>query len=316
MSKLFKFKEWLSLDDACKRLSTVLEEEVSVHDLIQLVIDNRISISWYFKSNQYIKAVEVVMDNVYVVDPLKGEEFLSANAPIPDITNQMARVPKGEYFRVFIDDELRMWESNLYSSYRTFSSPKRLEGAYKVRIDSGGIKGVLESFLFKAELDFDEYIFTGIIVEDDEGTLYKLVYEDYNRFNEVNGLNDLDDFNRVEFEMAKWERPPYPIRLIPKLIDLVILRKDLDKFEDELTEPKPITEPRTPTQILTVSLGIMTELLAKKTSQINKNKKLNFSQLSKEIEQEAATLGIELNEISNLQRDLSQAHKIIQKLKK
>ncbi len=316
MSKLFKLKEWLSLDDACKRLSTVFEEEVSIHDLIQLVIDNRISISWYFKSNQYIKAVEVLMDNVYVVDPEKGEEFLSANAPILDITNQMSRVPKGEYFRVFIDEELPRWESNLYSSYRTISSPKQLEGAYKVRIDSGGIKGVLESFLFKTEPNFDEYIFTGIIVEDDEGALYKLVHEEYNRFNRIDGFSNSDDFCRVEFELAKWEHPPYPIRLIPKLTDLVILRKDLDKFEEELTEPKPTAVLRTPIESLTMALGIMTELLVKKTSQINKNKKLSFSQLSKEIEQEAATLGLELIEISNLQRDLSQAQKIIQKQKK
>jgi hypothetical protein len=316
MSKLFKLKEWLSLDDACKRLSTVFEEEVTIYDLIQLVIDNRIRISWYFKSNQNIKAVEVVADNVYVVDPFKGEEFLSANAPIPEITNQMARVPKGEYFRVFIDDELLGWEKNLYSSYRTFSSPKSLEGAYKVHIDSGGIKGILESFLFKTEPNFDEYIFTGIIVEDNDETLYKLVSQFYNQYNKVTGLNDLEDFLRVEFEMAKWETPPYPIRIIPKLTDLVILREDLDKFEQELTEPKPIVKPRTPSGSLTIALGIMTELLAKKTRQMNQNQKLNFNLLSREIEQEAATLGIELNEISNLQRDLSKAYKTIQELKK
>jgi len=60
----------------------------------------------------------------------------------------------------------------------------------------------------------------------------------------------------------------------------------------------------------------MTELLSQKMRKINKNKKLNFSQLSREIEQEAANLGIELNEISNLQRDLSKAHKTIQDLTK
>jgi hypothetical protein len=49
----------------------------------------------------------------------------------------MARVPKGEYFRVFIDDELLGWEKNLYSSYRTFSSPKSLEGAYRLRRNKG-----------------------------------------------------------------------------------------------------------------------------------------------------------------------------------
>ncbi len=314
MSKLLKLKKWLSLDDACKRLSTVFEEEVNISDLIQLVIDNKIRISWYFQSNQNIAAVEVVMDNVYVVDSSLGERFLSTSTPLSEIRSAMARVPKDEYFRVYIDEEITPMETALYSSYRAFSGIRNLEGAYKLRIDSGGIKGVLESILFHKEHDFDDFIFTGIIVEDDEGTLYKLVDTFYQISCKYHGVNDFNDFYRIDFEMAKWELPPYPVKLIPKLTDLVILKTDLDKFEKELTEPKPIEKLRTPNESLIISLGIMTELLAKKTSKINGSKKLNFSQISREIEQEAATLGVELNEISNLERALSQAHKKIQAL--
>lgn len=45
MSKLFKLKEWLSLDDAARHLSIMFGEEVAVADVLRLALDDQLTLS-------------------------------------------------------------------------------------------------------------------------------------------------------------------------------------------------------------------------------------------------------------------------------
>lgn len=45
MSRLFQLKEWLTLEDAAKHLSTVFDEEVSKADALRLALDGRLKVS-------------------------------------------------------------------------------------------------------------------------------------------------------------------------------------------------------------------------------------------------------------------------------
>ena len=45
MSKLFKLKSWLTLDDAASYLSSVLQENVTPADIVQLALDRKIKLS-------------------------------------------------------------------------------------------------------------------------------------------------------------------------------------------------------------------------------------------------------------------------------
>jgi len=228
MGKLFKLKDWLSLEDTCKRLTSTFVEEVKINDLIQLALDNKLNLSWYFQSQQNISAVEVKKDNVFVVNAELGEKFLSTDTPLTEITEQLSRVPKGEFFRVYIDEEIGIFDTNLYSSYRAVSLPVQLEGAYRVHINLGGMKDVLESILFKTDIEANQFYFTGIIVEDNKGALFKLVPSHYNNYRDM----DFENYDyKLDIEIADYEQPPYPIKLVPTFSDLVILRADIDKIE-------------------------------------------------------------------------------------
>ncbi len=48
MSKLFKLKEWLTIDEAAKHLSTVLGEEVAIADIYRLALDGHLVLSMSF----------------------------------------------------------------------------------------------------------------------------------------------------------------------------------------------------------------------------------------------------------------------------
>ena len=63
-----------------------------------------------------------------------------------------------------------------------------------------------------------------------------------------------------------------------------------------------------------ISLGILSILVSKYSLKLKNGEKPNFSRLSIKIEQEAANLGIELNEITNLSRDLSKSYKAVKNL--
>jgi len=222
MSKLFKLKKWLTLEDASKRLSSILEEEVNTNDLIQLIIEGELKVSWYFKVNQGIEAVKVIKDNVYVLGPVKGEEFLSTNTPLKYITDAQANIPEGEVFRIFIDSEMPDWSTCVYHDYRETSGIFDIEGPFNIHINSGDMKTYFENILFDTRSDFESEYFTGIIVEDGEGDLFKIV------------LHCLDEDDKREYRIPNWAQYPYPMKEYPKQSDLVILRSDLEKFEQAI----------------------------------------------------------------------------------
>ncbi|EBV1891817.1 hypothetical protein D9P64_13510 [Salmonella enterica subsp. enterica serovar Kibi] len=53
MNKLFKLKEWLTLEETSRRLTTSLQESVSVADCLQLALDGHIKISALIEKTKY-----------------------------------------------------------------------------------------------------------------------------------------------------------------------------------------------------------------------------------------------------------------------
>lgn len=60
MKKLFKFKEWLTLEAAAKHLSGFLEEPVEVFDVLQLALDGHLMISVNLVNHAYAKLGKVI----------------------------------------------------------------------------------------------------------------------------------------------------------------------------------------------------------------------------------------------------------------
>jgi len=219
MSKLFKLKKWLSLDDTCKRLSTTLEEEVNIKDLIQLIVEGDLKVSWYFQRFHGKEAVEVIKDNVYVLDSYEGENFLATDTPLKYITDAQSSIADGEAFRVYVDNEIRRDEIGLYHDYRVSSPVFDIEGVFNIHIKSGDMKVFFENILFEHQASLESKYFEGIIVENQENQLFKIV------------CSYIDEEDKAGQNIGNWTHSPFPIKSYPKISDLVILRTDLEKFE-------------------------------------------------------------------------------------
>lgn len=80
MSKLFKLKQWLTLEDAAKRLSTTLGEQVTVADILQLALDGRLRLSVNFVNHAYAKCCKRVPieEATYIEMPSIGNPAITA----------------------------------------------------------------------------------------------------------------------------------------------------------------------------------------------------------------------------------------------
>lgn len=70
MSKLFKLKQWLTLTDTSKYLSTVFEEEVTEADILQLALDDRLVLSFNLVNMAYARKCEVVNEDAIEWAPM------------------------------------------------------------------------------------------------------------------------------------------------------------------------------------------------------------------------------------------------------
>ncbi len=89
----------------------------------------------------------------------------------------------------------------------------------------------------------------------------------------------------------------------------------IEEQDKQVQKPKVKAEisskPRTPEISLMKSIGLMSLLLSKEQANYKNGTKPNFSNISTHIEQKAAELSIELEQISNLKKDLSTAYKLL-----
>ena len=60
MSRLFNLKEWLTVEEAANRLSTVFKEDVSDADVLRLALDGHIKLSVNFVNHATAKLGKVV----------------------------------------------------------------------------------------------------------------------------------------------------------------------------------------------------------------------------------------------------------------
>lgn len=77
MSKLFKLKEWFTLEESAKHLSTIFGEEVLVSDVIRLGLDGHLKISVNFVNGVRVKVGEILpIEDAYVDFPEIVKKFI------------------------------------------------------------------------------------------------------------------------------------------------------------------------------------------------------------------------------------------------
>lgn len=109
VKKLYKLKKWLTLEETAKRLSTELEDEITVADVLQLAIDKVLRISVNFPHDWCGKVCEITTDETIVKQSEK--EILGLNGD-PFIYSEYEQCSETEYLKIMPD--IRHFKSGIW----------------------------------------------------------------------------------------------------------------------------------------------------------------------------------------------------------
>jgi hypothetical protein len=154
VSNLLKLKEWLTLSEAAKHLTLVLEEDVAESDVLQFSLDGDLTLSVQFVNAAYGAACVRVDPNELVWDESPA---LLVSAPV-------LYAPKGG----------RVWETdNIY--YQIENHVIKLKGIWDLPLTGGERIDVQREYqkLMSGPV-LTEVSFHGVFVKNPSGVLYKI----------------------------------------------------------------------------------------------------------------------------------------------
>lgn len=202
MRKLYKLKNWYSLEDAARRLTITLGEDVSVNDLLQLTLEGHLPLSWYAR---HIPAQEVVpYTSVKKRDEYSRKFGLFNHKPNPE-TNA-----------VIID-----------SRFERLSEVIHLNGAYKLDF---GLSGGLTDWVLALITNTDTEIVAleGYFVRDEKENLWRIMEARNTDYPKTYGLNP--DHSQYVIDDDRY----FPRGEYPDQADLGITKTDIEVFETTL----------------------------------------------------------------------------------
>lgn len=204
MSKLYKLKDWYTVEGAAARLSATIGETVTSGDVVQLMIQEKIPVSWLL---QHQPAVPVApAQTLYIpgtvhfeiFEKLTGQQFPGTVRYIRGDVGWHAQSDRIEY----------------------------LDGVHTLNLSEGGAKDFLTSWMTGAGGEL--YGLDGTIVVDGGGTSYQLL-EHYTKEQMEHWKNKPDHYS-VE--------SCFPSSRLPEKSQAVVTREHLERFESSLVDSK------------------------------------------------------------------------------
>lgn len=252
MSTLYKLKEWFSLEDAAKRLSSGLAEPVSRDDVIQLVIEGHLPISWFAR---HVPAEQVAQSCFlyYLLPPVFEKENRPQNYVGPVIWH-------GDYaYRAHENakegDVLRPYAGLSWSSIHGEQVVEQIDGVYRLELDEcGALNDWVHSLLTNTGgklISLDGYF-----VSDAKGTMWRILEH-----------NPGGEYKTQDGTVRKVKPFYHPSGMFPDPAELVIRRADIEAFEARVAQGdqtiRPETGPRERQTLLNILAGLLGLMLGK-----------------------------------------------------
>lgn len=201
MKKLYTLKSWFSLPDAAERLSAGLGEQVTVNDILQLVIERHLPLSWYTR--------HVPARRVAPYTALRGRGY------------------SPEFFHLFPDNKLSPDQLIISKEWECVDGEESivyLEGSYQLELEyCGALMDWIHAHITNTGGELISL--NGFFVSDNEGTIWQIMEHN------SGGRYKTPDGNEKEL------KPFYhPSGIFPDEAELIIQRRDIESFENSLAE--------------------------------------------------------------------------------
>ena len=264
LSKLFKLKEWLTLNEAANHLSSVFGEQVTIADIYRLALDNHIMLSVNFINLAEAKKVELikVTDLEYRIVVPKGikdfPEGKSFRVPI----NAKYPISK-EYWLKSIKPELLMikglWDLPMIGNEKLTVEHLYQQETSGLSIKEEPLKGV---FIQRESTYFQLYSSFGNNPEA-ETELYNTIYTASECDSSIHSNLNEPNNRRLKTDHS------YPMSMLSKQdAVLVVKMKEVTRFIQSL-EDKPIEEKPLHDKERTTLLVLLGSILDKANFDLN-----------------------------------------------
>ncbi|NVO57205.1 hypothetical protein HW561_15535 [Rhodobacteraceae bacterium B1Z28] len=202
MKKIYKLKQWYSIEDAASRLSLTLGEDVNSAEILELALDGHICLHWFMR---YVSAQEVEFQIRSIwVSPDEDKELFG--------------------LAVEGKDAVEIKFSNFFP-LESRTSVSVLDGPHRLRLD---LCGALEDYL-RARLTNTGGELTsldGFFVEDDNGRVFQVLEAFGGSY-----LKNMYPEERVKFHDV---RGYFPSVDWPAFTELGFTKQEIESFESTL----------------------------------------------------------------------------------
>lgn len=220
MGKLHKLKDWFSLEDAAKRLSSGLQEPVSVEDIIQLALEGHLPLSWYAR---HVPARQVTLrcTLIHMLDAAlekgKQKEYIGEAFWHGDCAYRL-------YAGYNKDDVLMPYASLGWGETHETEAVVRLDGPYRLELsECGALKEWIHSLLTSTGGELISL--DGFYVSDRKGSMWRIM--EYCPEQKYTDPRDGSEKTGKAFFCPSGE--------FPDPAELVIQRIDIETFESRIT---------------------------------------------------------------------------------
>jgi hypothetical protein len=254
MSKLYKLKDWFSLEDAAKRLSSGLGEPVSSDDVLQLVVEGHISLSWYARhvpAERVAKAclLHYLLPGIGVFEKEAGpREYVG---PVSWHGDWAYRVHTGHKE----GDAIKPYASLEWVSIYGKQVVERIDGLYRLELtECGALKDWVHSLL--THTGGELITLDGFFVSDQEGVMWRVLEH-----------NPGGEYKSPDGTIKKLKPFYHPGGDFPEPEELVIQRSDIEAFETRIAPGNqfltPAISPRERETLLNITGGLLGLLLGR-----------------------------------------------------
>jgi hypothetical protein len=252
MKKLYKLKQWFSLEDAAMRLSGVLGEPVTLDDMLQLIIDGHIPVSWYAR---YVPAERVAKACVLLYS---WQNIFEKELPPGEYVGEVWWHGEWAYrARTGLNkgDVLKAYACLDWVSIHGVQVVEKIEGLYRLELgECGALKDWVHSMLTNTGGELTTL--DGYFVSDGEGMMWRIL--EYSPGGKVATSDGAIKMTEPFY---------YPSSKFPEPAELVIQRADIESFERRVAQGNQAapmeTGPRERQTHLNIIGGLLTLLLGK-----------------------------------------------------
>lgn len=321
-AKLYSLKSWLTVEEAALHLSSIISEEVSLSDILQLGLEGHLKLSVNLVNKAYIRKGEVkdLMETpvmLYMHNgrfPLLNSDENVVPGSIEEECRNLSRKPYGQIIEQCSDELARA-----VAERRVLAAPlgDHVKGNDYVRF-SGGIidaTGIWDLPMLAGErISIEEryQILTGgpeVELTNIDGTWLEAdgcLYCIYERFDQ-DYISEVLKRDGVKPHEHRYSNPEhfYPVGRLPDDMSVVVRRENLDAFIYGLENTSKTSQPSERDEIRALeALGLLAETFSRSASKYDLSGKPNKAQIAEAMSNHAGDIyGMSKSKLQRLLTD-------------